>query len=33
VKIVKVLGTDDFFAYLEKYKIEIDSKTENQIGT
>lgn len=32
VKIVKVLGTSDFFAYLSKYNIKIDAKYREAIG-
>ncbi|KAL0237470.1 hypothetical protein PCE1_000867 [Barthelona sp. PCE] len=33
VKIVKVLGTDDFYAYLSKYSISLDWEIERAVGT
>lgn len=33
VKIVKVLGTDDFYAYIDKYNIELDLTLEGLLGT
>lgn len=32
VKIAKVLGTDDLFAYLEKYDIELDPQFDTLLG-
>merc|ERR1711862_691973 len=32
VKIAKVLGTDDLFQYIDKYKKELDPHYENQLG-
>ena len=32
VKITKVLGTDDLFAYLEKYDIELDAQFDDILG-
>jgi len=32
VKICKVLGTDDFFAYMDKYDIELDSHFDGILG-
>ena len=32
-KIVQTLGTEDFYKYLDEYKIEIDGKTEKGIST
>lgn len=32
VKIAKVLGTDELFAYLDKYKIELDSHYDVILG-
>lgn len=32
VKITKVLGTDDLYAYLEKYDIELDSQYDDILG-
>jgi len=32
VKIAKVLGTDDLFAYLRKYELELDSHFDNILG-
>mmetsp|Transcript_2294 Transcript_2294/g.5357 ORF Transcript_2294/g.5357 Transcript_2294/m.5357 type:complete len:114 (+) Transcript_2294:1-342(+) len=32
VKIAKVLGTDELYDYLNKYKIELDPKLESLIG-
>lgn len=33
VKITRVLGTDDFYTYINKYSIELDSKLKSKIGT
>jgi len=32
VKITKVLGTDELFAYLEKYDIELDAQYDDILG-
>ncbi len=32
VKIVKVLGTDDLYSYLDKYELELDPHIEGLIG-
>ena len=32
VRIAKVLGTDELYAYLNKYRIELDPNFENLIG-
>ena len=32
VRIAKVLGTDDLFAYLKKYRLELDKKLADMIG-
>jgi casein kinase II subunit alpha len=32
VKIAKVLGTEDLFDYLEKYKIELDAEYDDILG-
>ena len=32
VKITKVLGTDELYAYLEKYDIELDSQYDELLG-
>lgn len=33
VKIAKVLGTDDLFRYIEKYKVKLSSEYDNVLGT
>lgn len=33
VKIAKVLGTDELFAYLDKYDIDLDSQFDDILGT
>ena len=32
MKITKVLGTDELYAYLEKYDIELDSQYDELLG-